>query len=127
MWCLLGALLPADTPKQAPDAPVAHRQVYDAACELDERPFAAAAGAGAGASAGATPAALPGLLPGGTPPTLTRCTVGTPVRGMGCAPCKTLEPVAQPAAGRHACYPHALNHVHAHARHGASPACHTSG
>ena len=81
------------------DAPLGHRQVYDAACELDERPFAAAAGAGAGAAAGATPAALPGLLPGGTPPTLTRCTVGTPVRGMGCALWKTLKPCSMPMRG----------------------------
>jgi len=60
-------------------------QVYDTACELDERPFAAAAAAGGAAGLASTPAALPGLLPGATPPTLSRCTVGTPGRGVGCA------------------------------------------
>jgi len=59
--------------------------VYDTACELDERPFAAALAAGGAAGLASTPAALPGLLPGATPPSLSRCTVGTPGRGVGCA------------------------------------------
>ncbi|KAK9837434.1 hypothetical protein WJX81_002188 [Elliptochloris bilobata] len=77
---------PATTAAACAALDAAYEAVYDAACELDERPFAAAAGAGAAAAAGVTPAAVPGLLPGATPPSLTRCTVGTPGRGMGGGP-----------------------------------------